>query len=114
MKEVDAGSGILLLKVAKNSKRKAERRSVQGGNYRYGKRTRYRCIFTVYDGKESIPDKQPYIISIETDKDQYKAGESVISKLLDIKKGRALISIEKGNQVVEMVWHDLKKVKAFR
>ncbi|MEZ4910526.1 MAG: MG2 domain-containing protein [Saprospiraceae bacterium] len=63
--------------------------------------------FTVYDGKESIPDKQPYIITIDTDKDSYKAGDGVVVKFPDLKSGKALISIERGNQIIEQVWHDL-------
>ena len=67
--------------------------------------------FTVYDGKETIPDKQPYIITIDTDKDNYKAGDGVVVKFPDIKGGKALISIERGNQVIEQVWHDIDKNK---
>ncbi|MCB9308682.1 MAG: hypothetical protein H6567_01325 [Lewinellaceae bacterium] len=109
-KEVDAGSGVFTtegsLKFPKGKLKKGAYK-VEITDTASGHVTD--AFFTVYDGKETIPDKQPYIISIETDKDQYKAGESVIVKLPDIKKGRALISIEKGNQVVEMVWHDLEK-----
>ena len=65
--------------------------------------------FTVYDGMESIPGAQPYIVEFQTDKEAYKAGESVKISLPDINGSKALISIERGNQVISQSWHTLGK-----
>ena len=63
----------------------------------------------MYDGVESIPGAQPYIIEFSTDKDSYKAGENVRVKLPDIDGAKALVSVERGNKVIEQVWYDLRK-----
>ena len=60
--------------------------------------------FTVYDGVESIPGSQPYIVEFQTDKDVYKTGEQVKVMLPDIDGAKALISIERGNRVIEQKW----------
>lgn len=63
--------------------------------------------FTVYDGKETIPGSQPYIIELQTDKDRYKAGETVNLRFPPVSKARVLISIERGNRVIKQSWFDL-------
>jgi uncharacterized protein YfaS (alpha-2-macroglobulin family) len=68
--------------------------------------------FTVYDGKESIPGAQPYIVEFQTNKDEYKAGEQVQIKLPDIPDAKALISIERGSKVIEQKWVNLSKDKS--
>ncbi|MBC7885153.1 MAG: hypothetical protein H7X99_06740 [Saprospiraceae bacterium] len=65
--------------------------------------------FTVYDGIESIPGSQPYIVELQTDKDDYKTGESVKLMLPDIDGAKALISIERGNRIIEQKWYDMTK-----
>ena len=63
--------------------------------------------FTVYDGIESIPGSQPYIVEFQTDKDAYKTGEPVKVMLPDIDGAKALISIERGNRVIEQKWFNM-------
>ncbi len=63
--------------------------------------------FTVYDGVESIPGSQPYIVELKTDKDLYKTGETIKLMLPDIEGATALISIERGNQVIEQKWYNV-------
>ncbi|MGB4958312.1 MAG: MG2 domain-containing protein, partial [Saprospiraceae bacterium] len=63
--------------------------------------------FTVYDGIENIPGSQPYIVEFQTDKDEYKTGETVKVNLPDINGAKALISIERGNRVIAQSWHTL-------
>jgi uncharacterized protein YfaS (alpha-2-macroglobulin family)/citrate lyase gamma subunit len=63
--------------------------------------------FTVYDGVESIPGSQPYIVEYKTDKDAYKTGEPVKVMLPDIDGAKALISIERGNRVIEQKWFNM-------
>ncbi len=66
-------------------------------------------FFTVYDGIEKIPGSQPYIIDLQSDKDTYKAGETVKLMLPDMEGAKALISIERGNRVIDQIWYDLAK-----
>lgn len=63
--------------------------------------------FTVYDGVESIPGSQPYIVEFQTDKDAYKTGEPVKVMLPDIDGAKALISIERGNRIIEQKWFNM-------
>jgi len=65
--------------------------------------------FTVYDGIESIPGAQPYIVEFSTDKDAYKTGENVNVRLPDIEGAKALISIERGNRIIGQQWSTLSK-----
>lgn len=70
---------------------------------------RSQVYFTVYDGIESIPGAQPYIVEFRTDKDAYKTGENVKVMLPDIEGAKALISIERGNRVIEQQWVTMAK-----
>ena len=63
--------------------------------------------FTVYDGKESIPGSQPYIVDFQTDKDEYTVGENVSVMLPKIDGAKALLSLERGNKVLKQSWHTL-------
>lgn len=65
--------------------------------------------FTVYDGVESVPGAQPYIVELDTDKDRYKAGETINLKFPPIENAKVLISIERGNRVIRQSWFDLTK-----
>ncbi|MBP9197804.1 MAG: hypothetical protein KBF35_09075, partial [Saprospiraceae bacterium] len=55
----------------------------------------------------SIPGSQPYIVEFKTDKDEYKTGEPVKVMLPDIDGAKALISIERGNRVIEQKWFNM-------
>jgi hypothetical protein len=59
--------------------------------------------FTVYDGKESIPGSQPYIVDFQTDKDEYTVGDNVSVMLPKIDGAKALISLERGNKVLKAI-----------
>jgi uncharacterized protein YfaS (alpha-2-macroglobulin family) len=65
--------------------------------------------FTVYDGLESIPGAQPYIVEFQTDKDTYKAGETVKVMMPDIEGAKVLVSVERGNRIISQSWHILAK-----
>lgn len=65
--------------------------------------------FTVYDGIESIPGAQPYIVEFQTDKDAYKTNDPIKVMLPDMDGAKALISIERGNRVITQSWHNLGK-----
>lgn len=67
------------------------------------------AYFTVYDGVESIPGAQPYIVEFRTDKDAYKTNETVKVMLPDMDGAKALISVERGNRVITQSWHNLNK-----
>ncbi len=70
---------------------------------------RTQTYFTVYDGVESIPGTQPYIVEFQTDKELYKSGETVKVKMPDIEGAKVLVSIERGNRVISQSWHTLAK-----
>lgn len=64
-------------------------------------------FFTVYDGVENIPGSQPYMVEFKTDKESYKIGENIKIMLPDIDEGKALISIERGNRIINQSWYNL-------
>ncbi|MBK8055859.1 MAG: hypothetical protein IPK35_21965 [Saprospiraceae bacterium] len=70
---------------------------------------RTQTYFTVYDGVESIPGAQPYITEFESDKDAYKTGETIKLKMPEIEDAKVLVSIERGNRVIEQTWHTITK-----
>ena len=70
---------------------------------------RTQTYFTVYDGVESIPGAQPYITEFETDKNAYKTGETIKLKMPEIADAKVLVSIERGNRVIEQSWHTITK-----
>ncbi|HFB99977.1 MAG TPA: hypothetical protein ENJ53_04150, partial [Phaeodactylibacter sp.] len=49
----------------------------------------------------------PMFIELELEKDNYQAGETMELKLPKIKDAKALVSIERGGQIIEMFWHNL-------
>jgi len=51
------------------------------------------------------------MLTFSTDKDKYRVGETVHIKLPKARKGKALISIENGNRVLETFWMDTEKEK---
>ena len=70
---------------------------------------RTQVYFTIYDGQEKIPGSEPYIVEFQTDKEEYKAGDKVKVSLPDMDGAKALISIERGNKVIQQSWHNLTK-----
>jgi uncharacterized protein YfaS (alpha-2-macroglobulin family) len=70
---------------------------------------RTQTYFTVYDGVENIPGTQPYITEFKTDKEVYKAGETVKVMMPDVEGAKVLMSIERGNRVISQSWHTLSK-----
>jgi uncharacterized protein YfaS (alpha-2-macroglobulin family) len=63
--------------------------------------------FTVYDGVEYIADAKPDLVDIQTDKDDYKGGEIIKLKLPFVPGARVLLSVERGNKIVDWVWHKI-------
>lgn len=68
-------------------------------------------IFTVYDGREIVTGNQPHILEFEVDKETYTAGDKVNISLPGIKDAKALVSVERNNQIIEQKWFDLDKTK---
>ncbi len=68
--------------------------------------------FTVFQSKSSITGSLPYIVEFETGKESYKVGEKIELMLPAIKDGKALISVERGNQVLEQKWVNLSDSKS--
>ena len=68
-------------------------------------------LFSVYDGFEKIPGTQPYMVNFTTDKDVYDVGQNIKIILPEIAGAKALISIEKGNKVIEQSWYMLTSKK---
>lgn len=108
--EVDAGD----VNIVGKGKITLPKGSLEKGAYKLtitdessGHRTQ--TYFTVYDGLESIPGAQPYITEFETDKDAYKAGETVKLKMPEIEDAKVLVSIERGNKVIAQSWHNISK-----
>jgi hypothetical protein len=66
-------------------------------------------LFTVYDGVEYIADGKPDIVDILTDKEEYKTGESLQLKIPYISGARVLLSIERGNKIIDWVWHTISQ-----
>lgn len=65
-------------------------------------------FFTVYDGVETIQGKEAHLLELATEKDEYKTGESVALLLPDVDGAKALVSIERGKEIIEQKWHTLK------
>ncbi|MFZ1703412.1 MAG: MG2 domain-containing protein [Saprospiraceae bacterium] len=65
-------------------------------------------FFTVYDGVESIPGKEAHLLELVTEKDDYNAGDDVSLLIPDIPGAKALISIEKGKEVIQQFWYQIK------
>lgn len=65
-------------------------------------------FFTVYDGEESIPGKEAHLLELMTEKDDYLAGEKIALRLPDIKGAKALVSVERGKDIIQQTWHELK------
>jgi uncharacterized protein YfaS (alpha-2-macroglobulin family) len=60
--------------------------------------------FNVHDGLSRIPGNQPYILNFKTGKESYKAGEEIQIALPEIQRGKALVSIEQGNRIIQTKW----------
>lgn len=106
--EVNQGS----IKITGKSKINLPKGTLQKGAYKMvmvdqNSSHKTEVYFTVYDGFESIPTKEAYIIELQTDKDTYNAGESVKLVLPNIQGAKALISIERGNKVIQQMWHNI-------
>lgn len=65
-------------------------------------------FFTVYNGEESIPGKEAHLLELMTEKDDYMAGEKIALRLPDIKGAKALVSVERGKEIIQQTWHELK------
>lgn len=65
-------------------------------------------FFTVYDGVERIPAKEAHLLELMTEKDEYKAGENIVLRLPDIAGAKALVSVERGKEIIQQSWHDVK------
>ncbi len=63
--------------------------------------------FNVYDGTKFAPDSSPEFANIVTDNDEYKSGDPVNVSLPHIANAKVLISIERGNKVIEQQWHTM-------
>ncbi len=51
----------------------------------------------------------PMFIDLDLAKDNYQAGENIEISFPTIKDAQALISIERGGQVIDLFWHDLNR-----
>ncbi|MBK9256178.1 MAG: hypothetical protein IPM42_11880 [Saprospiraceae bacterium] len=67
--------------------------------------------FSVYDGVESIPGTQPFIVEFETEKDEYKAGDDIKLKFPEIEGAKVLVSVERANKIISKQWYDIGKNK---
>ena len=67
--------------------------------------------FSVYDGVSGIPGTQPYILEFQTEKDAYTAGEDIKINFPDIKDAKILLSIERGNKLIQKQWVELSAGK---
>lgn len=65
-------------------------------------------FFTVYDGVERIPGKEAHLLELMTEKDEYKAGENISLRLPDVAGAKALVSIERGKEIIQQNWHEMK------
>jgi uncharacterized protein YfaS (alpha-2-macroglobulin family) len=65
-------------------------------------------FFSVYDGLETIPGKEAHLLELVTEKDEYEAGESISMLVPEIAGAKALISIERGKEIIEQFWYDVK------
>jgi alpha-2-macroglobulin len=68
-------------------------------------------FFTTYSGWWDSGSTNPggaEMLSFNTDKEEYLVGEEVKISLPGLMSGKALISLEKGNQILDMFWVDSK------
>jgi alpha-2-macroglobulin len=91
--------------------------SLKRGAYRVictdiGSEHRSEVFFTVYDGIQFISDVKPDLVDLQTDKENYKTGEDVRLKLPKIPGAKVLISIERGNKIIEQVWYNITDSEA--
>jgi alpha-2-macroglobulin len=61
-------------------------------------------FFTVYEQEKPIPGLEPHFVEFDLSADACESGQSIQMKLPPIKGARALVSIEKGNQILEQSW----------
>ena len=98
-------SGKGVLKINKGSLAKGAYKVVmEDGNS--GHKTA--VFFSVYDGLETIPGKEAHLLELVTEKDEYNAGESISMLVPEIAGAKALISIERGKEIIEQFWYDVK------